>query len=543
VVIPPASGIGNATIGYSVAPSGNVTPRSANIVIGSASFTAVQEGVPCAVTIGGTGVDVPAEGFSSSIEVSGNAGCNWTAASTVTWITILSGATGNGNGTVTYQVAASNTASVRTGAIVIGNQTYTIRQTAAACSISVDPPSISGPAAAFSGRIQVSSNCEWSASSTAAWISITSGASGTGNGQVEISAAANNSAQARNGAVRIGSLTVPVSQAGTSCSMNITPLTASVDGGCNSGRIQVTGSPGCTLQASSNSAWLTITGQSYIETTGSGSVDYAIEANRTFNSRVGVISVGSQTFTVTQAGSKPAISSGGVLNGASFKGGAVAPGEIVSIFGFLLGPEVLATAEVTPDGQHLTDQLAGTRVFFDHQPAPMVFTRFDQLSTVVPYSVAGRQSTKVVVEYKGISSEEVTIPVAATSPAIFAADSSGAGQGAVLNQDFTVNSEANPAARNTVIMIFATGEGVTNPAGVDGKLAVPPAPQPRASVAARIGGQNATIRYSGGAPGLVAGALQVNALIPTTVQPGSRVPVQLIIGGVESPAGITIAVR
>jgi uncharacterized protein (TIGR03437 family) len=148
------------------------------------------------------------------------------------------------------------------------------------------------------------------------------------------------------------------------------------------------------------------------------------------------------------------------------------------------------------------------------------------------------------VEFQGVLSNEVTLPVAAVSPAIFAADSTGTGQGAILNQDSTVNSETNPAARNTVIMIFATGEGLTNPAGSDGKLAVPPLPAPRVAVTVRIGGQIATLRYSGAAPGLVAGGWQINALIPTTnIQPGAKVPVSLTIGGVESPAGITLAVK
>ena len=129
------------------------------------------------------------------------------------------------------------------------------------------------------------------------------------------------------------------------------------------------------------------------------------------------------------------------------------------------------------------------------------------------------------------------------SPAIFSLDSSGQGQGAILNQDYTVNGPANAAARNSVVMIYATGEGETTPVGVDGKLAVEPWPRPRQPVAAFIGGVEAEVLYAGGAPGIVAGLLQVNARVPSTVVPGTAVPVQLRISQTLSPAVITMAVR
>jgi uncharacterized protein (TIGR03437 family) len=137
----------------------------------------------------------------------------------------------------------------------------------------------------------------------------------------------------------------------------------------------------------------------------------------------------------------------------------------------------------------------------------------------------------------------VNLAVAPAAPAIFSADSSGSGPGAILNQDFTLNTAQSPAARGSVIQIFATGEGQTRPAGIDGKLAAVPLPAPVLPVTVSVGGRPATVLYAGGAPGLVAGVIQINARVPVDVGPGSSLPVVVRIGEFASQDGITVAVR
>lgn len=101
-----------------------------------------------------------------------------------------------------------------------------------------------------------------------------------------------------------------------------------------------------------------------------------------------------------------------------------------------------------------------------------------QDSLVVPYSVAQGASTQMQLEYLRVKSNPISLPVAVAAPGIFAANSSGTGQGAILNQDSTANSASNPAGRNTIIQIFATGEGQTDPPGVDGEIASSVLPKP-----------------------------------------------------------------
>jgi uncharacterized protein (TIGR03437 family) len=174
----------------------------------------------------------------------------------------------------------------------------------------------------------------------------------------------------------------------------------------------------------------------------------------------------------------------------------------------------------------------------------MVYAVGDYASAVAPFWLAGRANTTIRVEVDGQLSNAVTLPVVATKPGIFSLNQSGTGQGAVLNPDYSVNGPANPVARwpDSYVQIYLTGGGITNPAGVDGGLVGSPLPVVVANVSVTIGGQNVPVYYAGGAPGLVHGVIQINAGtagVPT----GAAVPVTIIIGGVASQAGITIAVQ
>ena len=236
------------------------------------------------------------------------------------------------------------------------------------------------------------------------------------------------------------------------------------------------------------------------------------------------------------------ISPDGVTNAASFlAGGMVSPGEIVTFFGQGIGPPTLVGLEVI-DG-FITTELAGARVLFDGIPAPLVHTLESQVTAVVPYFVAGRPNTKAQIEFQGQLSNTVTLDVADAWPGIFTLNASGMGPGAIINQDGTLNSPANPAATGWVISVFATGEGQTAPPGVDGKLAEVPPPTPLLEVLATIGGVDAAVHFAGGAPGLIAGVLQVNLWVPEGIVPGDNVPIVLIIGDATSQPGVTVAIR
>lgn len=243
------------------------------------------------------------------------------------------------------------------------------------------------------------------------------------------------------------------------------------------------------------------------------------------------------------ANAQPALPPTGILNAASYASGSVSPGEIVALFGSAIGP-ANPTPLILTNPRLIANSVAGLRVLFDGVPAPILYAAAGQVNAVAPYSVAGRSSTQIQVEYLGGLSRPVTVPVAPATPGIFTLDATGKGPGAILNvKDESINSAENPAAPGDWVSIFATGAGTTTPPGVDGLLAAAPLPQADAGVTVTIGGQPCEINYTGAAPGFVEGLLQVNAQIPPGVTPGDAVPVAIAIGGVLSQAGVTLAVR
>jgi len=250
------------------------------------------------------------------------------------------------------------------------------------------------------------------------------------------------------------------------------------------------------------------------------------------------------TLTVTAAPlPTPVIAS--VSNAASYVRGGVSPGEIVYIEGTNIGPPTLTT----PSGPivRFGTVLAETRVLFDGVAAPLIYVSSTKTSAVVPYGVGGRVSTRVQVEYQGVRSEAIEFRVVDSLPGIFALDASGRGPGAILNQNFSVNSNANPASRGSYVMIYATGEGLVSPSVADGSLTpgAEPFPRPLLSVSVTMGSRPAQVAYAGAAPGLVAGVLQLNVRVPDdlAVAGVTAVPVLVTVGAASSQSNVTLAVQ
>ena len=202
-----------------------------------------------------------------------------------------------------------------------------------------------------------------------------------------------------------------------------------------------------------------------------------------------------------------------VTNGASNQTGAIAPGEVIVIYGSNIGAANLTTYQLTGGGQ-LSTSIGGTSVYVNGAPSPMLYTSPNQVSAIVPFGVTGT-SAQVFVLNQGQTTAPVTVNVTPTAPAIFTLNSSGIGQAAAYNSDGTVNGAAHPAKAGSVVTLFITGAGATNPASNDGTIASVPLPLPVGLVTGAIGGKAVTVQYAGGSPGTVDGILQVNLVVPT----------------------------
>ncbi|MBI2685372.1 MAG: hypothetical protein HYX27_03575 [Acidobacteria bacterium] len=235
------------------------------------------------------------------------------------------------------------------------------------------------------------------------------------------------------------------------------------------------------------------------------------------------------------------LTSAALVNGASFVNGPLAPGQIVTLFGLELGPEELAGFTLTAQ-RRVATAAGGVRVLFDGTAAPVLYASSRQVAVTVPFNVAGKTTVRVQLEYQGRLTNPVNVSAASTAPAFFTASSSGRGGGAFLNSNGSLNTEANPAERGSIVVLYATGLGAMRPALNDGELAVAPFAQIVAPFKVRIAERECEILYAGAAPGLVAGLVQINVRVPADIGPGV-VPVSLEAGGVLSPRTVSLAVR
>ena len=112
--------------------------------------------------------------------------------------------------------------------------------------------------------------------------------------------------------------------------------------------------------------------------------------------------------------------------------------------------------------------MANVQLLFDNVHAPLIYAAQGQVAAIVPFGVFGRTTTKVQLVNGGLRSNVIDVPVADAAPGIFVLDASG--QGAIINQDGTINSTDNPATAGSVIVLYATGAGQSSPAGQDACL-------------------------------------------------------------------------
>jgi uncharacterized protein (TIGR03437 family) len=302
-----------------------------------------------------------------------------------------------------------------------------------------------------------------------------------------------------------------------------------------------------TSSTTSGGAWLQVSGSSAsTPATLTVGVNPAGLVRGTYTGTINIVSASAanspRTIAVTLMveGAQPVVNT--VVHAASFQPTAAVPGLLVTLTGTDLGPTPAQTLRLNAQGS-VDTTLGGVRVLFDNIPAPLLFVSAGQINCVVPYGLAGRARTSVLVENQGSPSNRLELNIADANPGIFLLNA--AGQGAIVNQIGTINGVAAPAPRGSVIIIYATGEGATAPAGVDGGVSGvnTPLKQPILPTRVRIGGIEAEVQYAGSAPSLVAGVLQINVVIPLNSPVGPAVPIQISVGAFNSPPGVTVAVQ
>ena len=297
-----ATGNGSASVGFSTTANGSTSPRTGTMTVAGQTFTVTQAGAGCTFSLSSTSASIAASGDTASTDVTSLAGCPWSATSNANWITVTSGASGNGNGTVSFSVAANAAGSTRNGTLTIASQTFTVSQGAATCGYSISPGSQSVAAGGGSGSTNVTApaGCAWTASTSTGWLAVTSGGSGTGNGSVTFTAAANTTAQARTGTLNVAGQPFTITQAGAACDVTLTPTSRTVAAAGGASSTSVNATTGCAWTATSNTGWLTVTGGA--SGNGNGTVSFSAAANTSAQGRAGSLTIGGDTLTVNQDG-------------------------------------------------------------------------------------------------------------------------------------------------------------------------------------------------------------------------------------------------
>jgi uncharacterized protein (TIGR03437 family) len=229
-----------------------------------------------------------------------------------------------------------------------------------------------------------------------------------------------------------------------------------------------------------------------------------------------------QGFNVIPVAPGPSPDSSCMLNAASLSiPNKVAPGEIVTIFGHALGPAAGAVFKLDPQNRVPTSA-GGAQILFDGVPAPILYADDGQVNAIAPYSLIVGNTAAIQVQYQGRMTPPISATVAATAPAFFSLDGSGAGRALVFNQDGTLNSPSSPAKLGSIVTLFATGIGATRPPSIEGTVATSLDARPVTAPAVILAGLIATqVLYAGPSPGSSSSVTQLNVRLPASVPANS----------------------
>ena len=247
----------------------------------------------------------------------------------------------------------------------------------------------------------------------------------------------------------------------------------------------------------------------------------------------------------------PAGSVSCVVSAASRRGQAIAPGEIVDIFGNAIGPSQMVSASASSG--NIVTLLGDVQVLFNGVLAPLLSVGPDQIRAVVPFEVGPSTITQtglatVQILYGSMTIQPFIVPIAAFAPAIFTVDGRPSGQALMINEDGTLNSQTNPARQGSTVTIYATGLNNTQPALATGAIALEAAPlayqsalQIGVSGLIQIVGlpfEEPEITYAGAAPGFVAGLTQINFRAPVSILHGYAGLYLSVFNSFSSPSSV-----
>ena len=241
------------------------------------------------------------------------------------------------------------------------------------------------------------------------------------------------------------------------------------------------------------------------------------------------------------AAQTPTISSGGVLNAASFATGqGVTPGSLISVFGTNLSPSSVPAPTIP-----LPKALNGVQVTVNGIAAPLLFVSSGQINAQLPWETAAGTASVIVIN-NGASSAAETFQVAAAAPGLFSTQY-GVGQAIAINLDGSLAAPAalfpgsHTAQAGDTILLLCTGLGAVTPTVADGANSMDTLRTTVTNPTVYIGGVQAEVSFSGLSPQFT-GVYQLNIVIPDGVAASNATAIQVVAGGITTTPNVSMAV-
>lgn len=290
-----------------------------SVALVSCEKTSPTEPAPvCSFSIAPGNATIESSGGTGTVTVTAAAGCSWAATASAGWVTITAGATGSGPGTVTYSVGANASTNPRSATLSVAGQGHSITQQgrpSVVCTYDLSPTSaeFSKDEASASFTVTAPDECTWTASSSASWLTITSGAQSSGTNKVIYNVARSTEIPDRTGTIAVADRRFTVRQAGDvgGCQYSVAPVSFNQCMPGGSLTATLTTQDSCPWTATSNVPWLTVPSG----TSGSGSSTVSINYSENYDApREGIVMVrwptptAGQNIHVAQAGCRYAVS-------------------------------------------------------------------------------------------------------------------------------------------------------------------------------------------------------------------------------------------
>jgi hypothetical protein len=275
----------------------------------------------CSYTIAPANRAFGSEGGSAEVSVTTAQGCRWTTAGAPDWMTVTGGGTGSGPGAVAYSVAANAATTPRNATLTIGGQAHAVTQDGRAptlCTYAISPETAAYNENAGSGTFTVTApaSCAWSAISDQSWLTVTSGAQGSGAGTVTYAVTRNTETAERSGGITVAGRMFTVRQSGDEgtepvCTYAVSPAAFQPCMPAGTVTATITTQASCPWTAQSDSSWLAVASS----TSGNGSAVISMRYSDNYDApRSGIVMVrwptptAGQNIHVTQAGCVYAVS-------------------------------------------------------------------------------------------------------------------------------------------------------------------------------------------------------------------------------------------